>query len=113
MTYDLKYFINKFKVIPERFWCMYLFEDNGKHCVYGHCGMRCGHVSVYNSTDEVIALYNLCEGQNIGQINDGEAKDYQQRTPKKRVLAYLYDLKANEAVKEANRILKTKKLVTA
>lgn len=39
MTYNIPYFIKKFEAIPEDKWCTGEFDLNGRHCVFGHCGM--------------------------------------------------------------------------
>jgi hypothetical protein len=86
-VYNAQYFIDKFSTIPEEKWCTGKFEDeHGRHCALGHCGARKSFVR----TEEANALSALIWPMSI---NDGDADDYQQPTPKQRILAALEDAK--------------------
>lgn len=89
--YDKAYFIAKFEAIPEEKWCVaYLDAGDGVHCALGHCGVT---VSL-NYTDKEIALRDLMRpnGWSVADINDGDTPDFQQPTPKQRILAALRSL---------------------
>lgn len=90
MIYDIDYFINKFSSIPEEKWCADHFVNGKKHCALGHCGQD----PFTGRTEESHSLINLFpHKQSVSAINDGGNEDYQQPTPKQRVLAALNDLK--------------------
>lgn len=114
MNYNVDYFINKFQAIPENMWIMF---DQGKYggpcCAFGHC--RQSSSDYYGSdTDEGRALAKLFFDNGLRQtediakskkidplgkhwavasINNGTVAEYQQPTPKQRILAALYDIK--------------------
>lgn len=104
--YTVDYFINKFEAIPESRWTTNFFDQDDKYCANGHCGMR---ESELEKTREALALAELLKplkrstwsrygGDPIyevtANINDGETAEYPQPTPKQRILAALYDIKA-------------------
>lgn len=121
-TYNVDYFINKFSAIPEELWSRYQFIEQERRCANGHCGVR--HISsmAINETDESRALQQLfsilkitdltennmavMDGGYSGNrmpptyslkaavINRGESNEYQQPTPKQRILAALRDIRA-------------------
>jgi hypothetical protein len=106
MNYDVQHFINKFEAIPEDKWTTgsrgTRENELGEYCAYGHCGIR--HGVYLDSTQEAIALAKLfyhidrtpffCDlSFGVCWINDGKYGDYQQDTPKQRILAALYDIK--------------------
>lgn len=95
MNYDCQYFITKFQRIPERKWTIGTCDDfNGKHCALGHCG---GVDKDIYLTEESAALSELCNM--IVQINDNYSSEIS--SPKKRVLAALYDI-LDKQIQEAN-----------
>jgi hypothetical protein len=107
--YDVDYFIKKFEAIPEELFCIGAFKDGAKRCTNGHCGM----LSEFEVTPELEQLKRLlaviplhekyvpCEipdregsySLRAACINDGRALEYQQPTPKQRILAALHDIK--------------------
>lgn len=102
-VYNVDYFIKKFEAIPENLWICDEWGKDDKHCAGGHCGVDKGNVGI---TDMFKALDNILNGLKITpvwkdfftayaatQINDKETKEYQQPTPKQRILAALYDIK--------------------
>ena len=105
MTYDVDYFINKFSAIPEEKWVINNAhsKDGKKHCAYGHCGAN-GAAELEGQALAAIAEKNDIQ---IADINDGDDPKYQQKTPKQRILAALYDIKklqpTEEKVKEIIR----------
>lgn len=102
MIYDVNYFIKKFEAIPEDLWItgLYYSLDRSGFCALGHCG-----VTKIERTEEADALEslfisNLRDIQKVHiklrlvtSINDGLIDKYNQPTPKKRILAALYDIK--------------------
>lgn len=106
MIYDVNYFIRKFEAMPESLWCAGSFNRDSQKCVYGHCGIN-GGVGVWDVAEarELFGLLKtlrvtsltmkFCseEYRIVAGINDGDAKEYQQPTPKQRILAALYDIK--------------------
>ncbi len=93
--HQVKFFIQKFEAIPEEQWCVnHASLGVNQHCALGHAGLREGGFGVAHVTPECTVLSNLFkrEPHGIPYINDGNNKKYQQRTPKQRVLAALYDL---------------------
>lgn len=110
MIYDVQFFIDKFSAIPEDHWCTAVFTDgDGKHCANGHCGRTNSmHMTVESAAlvalflplhltehfgKKVIYDFDYYEGWKIAMINDGITDQYQQDTPKQRILAALYDIK--------------------
>lgn len=98
-NYDVDYFLKKFEAIPEDDWCRRVYTDaDGKHCALGFCGSHVGKISDYGMD------IHTEEGENLRRmllplggvtvINDYAEDDFQQETPKQRVLAALRHLKA-------------------
>lgn len=109
MEYTVDYFIRKFSKIPEEKWTTGDWCIGDKFCSNGFCGM---HGANYNfGTPEAVAFNKLIkhlkitiDKNSIGKcekyfwsvsvyINDGDTEEYQQPTPKQRILAALYDIK--------------------
>ncbi len=94
IVYDKSHFIKKFSAIPDERWIdCGLFHWNGKSCALGHCGMNYESFFCQENYPEAHALVNLL--RNIGNptcINDGKCFNYNQSTPKARILAALADL---------------------
>jgi hypothetical protein len=97
-TYDVQYYIDKFEAIPEELWNAdgsYVNKDNPEcKCALGHCGADIRNTN----TDEIRALAGLFRYEGIDLvditgINDGTNPEYQQSTPKQRILAALNDVK--------------------
>lgn len=124
MNYNVDYFINKFKTIPEHKWIKGNFERNGNYCANGYCGVT--NANYKTPPDEAMALAKILQplrteswsafGADVPifsvtvNINDGFAPDYPQPTPKQRILAALYDIKKlqgkdNEAQQPKERIV--------
>lgn len=119
--YDVNFFINKFEAIPEENWYTgsYHNDEKTKFCAAGLCGMKAdfhtGLTPEYVDLADILlslkitphanssVFYN--SGAPIPMINDGETMQYQQPTPKQRILAALYDIKQQSAVNEAVAIV--------
>lgn len=109
--YTVDYFINKFTSTRDDMWCVgALYDQQGRNCANGWCGFRhsvnTDGTLFDNITNEVMALWNLfipmkdddkwnqyIASTLVADINNGKDKRYQQDTPKKRILAALYDIK--------------------
>lgn len=126
------YFIRKFEPIPEYNWTVNTFVDYDKCCANGHCGIY----SENQTTEEAQALITVLRNTIItpknvqihfintkrfnqgaysfkaALINDGETKEYQQPTPKQRILAALYDIKAMETPQPAAAQIVTERIRT-
>lgn len=122
MIYDVNYFIDHFSRIPESQWCINsVMGPKGAKCANGHCGMTDYHDYTEMSqslarlfTDVVV--HNVHNGTLMYEspteyyyggfsmiaawINDGGVKEYQQATPKERILAALKDIQAMELAKD-------------
>src|SRR6185369_15485362 len=116
MKYTVDYFIGKFEAIPEHLFTTCKFEFMGARCMIGHTMDLQTIWRVQNQEwvkkhldapclQEARALCELVanffnkpkEGSNISYlVNNGEHPDYQQKTPKKRVLALLSDIKKSQ-----------------
>lgn len=116
MKYAIDYFIKKFKAIPSYRWCTEHYHSTttvlfnlitiATHCAQGFC-TKPTLFEFVPQTEELLVLRELFQSANdsqegrltIGRINNGEDERYQQRTPKARVLAALYDLKREQQVR--------------
>ena len=95
--YDYDYFINKFNNIPDELWTTRSFrKPGGRCCAYGHCGAT-GRVDAIE-TQELVSLRELGQGAWLSMANDGDLPEYNQTTPRERVVAYLIDLKQQKDV---------------
>lgn len=114
--YNVDYFINKFEAIPEEKWCtgdFNLIDINGNitYCANGLCGVYFNKQEyIVYKTGEALALAEILSQLKItcdhtykdpiyattAIINDGHTAEYQQPTPKQRILAALYDIKRIE-----------------
>lgn len=118
--YNVDYFIIKFEAIPEGKWGEVDLLKNNKRCAYGLCGMinyclptleakALGVIFknlILSGFNTVLCDFVYVEG-NVIHINDGNTNEYRQPTPKQRILAALYDIKAAKAVEEAQQIINT------
>lgn len=107
MKYDVDYFIEKFEAIPEKFWMEGAFKQGKRKCANGHCGVDLYHLDCLEGNKladllEPLKRTYLNKDLNLytnkiylvtATINDGDTKEYQQATPKQRILAALYDIK--------------------
>lgn len=102
MNYNVDYFLNKFREIPEENWCVNTYQaDEDTFCAFGHCGARVSDTGRDITTSESHALLDLIQRNLrdfVAGINDGDSPDYQQATPKERILAALMDIKKLESV---------------
>lgn len=111
--YTVDYFINKFEAIPENLWATdMLYDDDGKKCANGWCGvMDCRKPTIESAAlQKVMSVLNITwfdhgntpidsnwdyNGYSVMavSVNNGWTNEYQQPTPKQRILAALYDIK--------------------
>lgn len=111
--YNIDYFISKFEAIPEENWCVRaLSDDKGAHCALGHTMSSLWPSKETNALVGVFKpFWSINCRKNVPEINNGDCPDYQQPTPKQRILAALHDLKTleeqNNAVSAAQEIANT------
>ncbi len=104
---DLHYFINKYEAIPEAMWCVrHRMNAQGQRCAHGHCYIG-NPDAIFTVNEEEEALNKLSEkyasitgGYGFAVINNGAHKNYQQPSPKQRVLAAFYDMREEEKQRE-------------
>jgi hypothetical protein len=92
MKYNIDYFIERFKAIPDEKWTVNEREDRlGRRCAHGHC--YDGKLDVGLGCLREDALSKICmkglKVDGIGYINNGSDARFTQPTPKERVLAAL------------------------
>lgn len=98
-VYDVDYFLDKFSRIPEEMWCVgSLQNDDGARCALGHT-INCKNVytALHGGTvhqPELMAFREIFFHLGVVGINNGFDPNYQQPTPKQRILAALKDVKA-------------------
>lgn len=126
--YDVDYFIRKFEAIPEELICVgTIGHPEEPRCANGHC-----YRGFMDVTEEIRGLYKVFSalrnrltpttdarwslsyinhtGQQdysriAEQINNGNTAEYQQPTPKARILAALRDIKAKQQPKEIVKVM--------
>jgi hypothetical protein len=97
--YTVDYFIAKFEAIPNEKWTTGLYVDRWGQasCALGHCGVRAHEVDIA-VPQEAIQLRNLFERHprclSVTDVNDRNDPNFQQETPKARILAALREIKA-------------------
>lgn len=111
MKYDVDYFLNKFQAIPEVRWTTGKFVRGNKRCAGGHCGMgkQPKQTEEYTHLERLFALLSVSSVTAekmyciVPHINDGQTNEYQQPTPKQRIMAALYDIKKLQKQKKKQR----------
>lgn len=109
VSFDCNYFLNKFEKIPEHLWITGDWEKNSKMCANGHCGVKNGNMNyesiALNDLFKIIPLtvkdcfkhmFHLdggCSYERTVGVNDGYCNEYNQPTPRLRILAALNDIK--------------------
>lgn len=102
MKYTVDYFINKFEAIPETRWVTMAYINEYGCCAMGHCGAQNDDCL----TEESRALKMLfAVPYAVQHINDGRFSQYQQPTPKQRILAALYDIKKLQSPEVKEKIV--------
>lgn len=94
--YTVDYFINKFKKIPAKLWCVRSYQRADKYCALGHCGARYTSDDDSEFTEESQALQDLFSSVlhfHAASVNDGDAGSFKFNSPKKRMLAALQKIK--------------------
>lgn len=102
-TYDVDYFIKKFEAISEDMWCTHAqTNSHGQHCAWGHCGITNEQIGFRELDNHALKVIQLTRksgfewhlgNKAFANINNGAFLEYQQPTPKQRILAALYDIK--------------------
>lgn len=91
-----KMFHNKFEAIDEALWCTGVTTDvTGRHCALGHLGETTS-TKARAKTNEGKMIHELfCDyfpDSHVTDINDGWNGQFDQSTPKARILAALEDI---------------------
>lgn len=99
MAYDVDYFLKKFDDIPEEQWCTGVYSDVGpkgedRQCAVGHCRSETSllfsvEVEALRGLLKKVGLGDKANNSRVSDINDGRNPDFQQPTPKQRILAAL------------------------
>lgn len=86
-------FIEFFSGIPEEQWCCESFKNpDGRCCAAGHLGE-----DAFTETKNGSNLERLMgDWGTVWSINDGDHPDFQQPTPRARILAALNEIKAKQ-----------------
>ena len=102
-NYTVDYFIKMYEQTNEDEWCILNFNIGNKFCAYGYCdiknpgnGVFCEKGKLLQRLFESIKITRKATASFINPVmvvNDGDALEYQQPTPKQRILAALYDIK--------------------
>lgn len=88
--YTVDYFIEKFRVIPEKNWTIGEFTSkDGKCCALGHCGHKITEYTPEGSTLDCMFLEQL--GVGVADVNDGTTNEisFLGATPQERILVAL------------------------
>lgn len=102
-NYNIQHFINKFSLIPDFKIIPHRQNDErGNHCALGWCNPSYTQDSTQEEYTALIQFFDeLCQdhsenlsGWIVANINNGIDLRYQQESPKQRILAALYDIKA-------------------
>lgn len=127
MKYTVDYFIGKFESIPENQFTTGRFEFMGARCFIGHTMTmkmilrvrdkfwfdQHKNDSCFNETrclcgliKDFFGLDSLLNGSLTAySINNGSHPNYKEPTPKKRILAALYDIKKSEQSEVKERVV--------
>lgn len=111
--YTVEYFIEKFSAIAEHRWLIGNYSNfNGtKKCALGHCDGN-GQTEISNALHKLFkVVVDPTEGWGVGGINDGRHPNYQQPTPKQRILAALRDIQAMQNPKPEQQEAKPERIV--
>ena len=100
---DINNIIDYMESTNEESWCEDVVKKGDKNCFYGHLFDYAGGEkrTVDGETNYGTIIWDWFESQYattfmVYPVNDGDNEDYQQSTPKKRVIAYLKDLRDGE-----------------
>jgi hypothetical protein len=109
MRFSIDYFLQKFEVIPSE----YIGYNQKTGCAYGQCNgsfteegrdLTLLMSSIPNLTPSVKAAWKPYEST-PARINNGETEQYQQPTPKERIMAALNDIKEMQIAEESARYI--------
>lgn len=93
--YTVDYFIEKFNKIPEGLWSEFLHRDESpRQCAIGHCKLDGENRALG------IDLFWEVLKTGVGTVIHKRHPNYQQPTPKQRILAALRDIKQMQAPQE-------------
>lgn len=89
--FTASYYIEIFRDIPADEWTTGAFTRGHKCCALGHLG---GIKDKSGQVAGLIQLFDRYLGVKVGKVNDGSYPQYYEKTPKQRILARLYTIKA-------------------
>lgn len=93
--YNVDYFIKKFEATQDNKWITNNYILGDSFCALGFCG-RDG-IRESKEADDLVNLFLSNSFAHPAEVNDGKQNQpYQQPTPKQRILAALYDIKAKQ-----------------
>ena len=102
--YDVMHFIKKFEAIPEDKWiCGTIGQSSERTCAMGHCGGYTVQSVESRTLSQILRPFVESKRPNVYfdnnqivyYINDGLLDRLEEnKTPKQRILAALYDIKA-------------------
>lgn len=90
-----EYFIEKFKVVPEKSWTVGEYDDKqGRYCVLGLLGYRETdfYLQDINDAQKITDLFHRYLTICPEIVNDGDVRQYKQTTPKRRIMKALKDI---------------------
>jgi hypothetical protein len=111
---DVNYFIKKFEAIPENMIISFTVNDYlGNHCAIGWLGSGNSktNIEVKQLAELLLTGTRFVKPEDydiswiIADINNGDHPDYQQPTPKQRILAALYDIKAKQQPEPKEKVV--------
>lgn len=86
--------ISYYESIPDENWMtgFYYSTERQTCCALGHLNFHInGGEHIWNNFAKIIPNYFINNKVNLASVNDKICKDYQQTTPKQRVIAFLND----------------------
>ena len=90
--YNATFFLKKFVGIPDQQWTTGMFSRKGKHCALGQLGAPTAN---YVEVMALVRLFKKYLDTKPTQVNDGDDVRFQQKTPKRRMIAALQQIKEN------------------
>ena len=111
MNYNVDYFIRKFEAIPEEMFCVKTRSNGYQRCALGWCYPNheaAWQSQITNRADDsiedkaIVKMFYSAFKLGVGGVNNGIYPEYQQPTPKQRILAALYDIKKMQQPQHAD-----------
>lgn len=95
--YDIDYFIDKFKYIPDDLWCIEKFtDDRERHCALGHCDIYYKNgLAILGDESEALQKLFMSYDYSVAEVNDDRCVKFRHqfggkyKNPKERILVAL------------------------